>query len=119
VLIGEDQQRPLLSRRIVMATKKKKKKSKKTAVRKKPVKVEPVEEQAAPVQAPRRSSVSLNASTIDLARKMCRAEEDHYGRLPALNEIFEKALDLLEKDYKKKKVKIPKIAPALRPSPAK
>lgn len=67
----------------------------------------------------KRTSVALDQRTMNLARRLCRAYEDHFDRLPPLSEIIQEGLLLLAKAYQRKKIKIPKKAAAMRPGPKK
>lgn len=94
------------------------KKSKKKASR--AIKVgspSPAKKKAAEKPKLKRSTVSLKVETIDLARRLCRAWEDHSGRLPTIDEVISDGLSGLESAYKRKKIKIPKKAAAMRPGP--
>tara|TARA_R110000803_G_scaffold17804_4_gene47888 strand:- start:23268 stop:23615 length:348 start_codon:yes stop_codon:yes gene_type:complete len=64
-----------------------------------------------------RSTVSLECTTIDKLRRLCRAWEEHDGRLPSVNEIVDDAAEMLMDNYRADNISIPKEARALRPGP--
>lgn len=90
-----------------------KKKTTKKAAAKKPA----ARKATPPKPKLKRSTVSLKVETIQRARCLCRAWEDHSGRLPTIDEVISDGLAGLEASYKRKKIKIPKKAAAMRPGP--